>query len=65
MVDKPHCTLMMHFELQFLVYGGYFVVLGIVFGCMAVYTLSKKEIRKQKLWLSKEVVTSESQAQDI
>lgn len=47
---------------QFLVYGGYFVVLGVVFGCMAVYTLSKKETRKQKLWLLKEMVTSESQA---
>jgi hypothetical protein len=44
------------------VYGGYFVVLGVVFGCMAVYTLSKKEVGHQKLWLPKEVVTSESQA---
>jgi len=40
------------------VYGGYFVVLGVVFGFMAVYTLSKKETHKQKLWLPKEMVTS-------
>jgi len=40
------------------VYGGYFVVLGVVFGCMAVYTLSRKETRKQKLWLLKEMVKS-------
>jgi hypothetical protein len=44
------------------VYGGYFVVLGVVFGCMAVYTLSKKKTRKQKLSLPKKMVTSESQA---
>jgi hypothetical protein len=44
------------------VYGGYFVVLGVMFGCMAVYSLSKKEVRKQKLWLRKELVASESQA---
>jgi hypothetical protein len=42
-------------------YGGYFLVLGVVFGCMAVNTLCNKEIRKQKLWLAKEVVMSESQ----
>jgi hypothetical protein len=61
-VDEPHFTLMMYFKLQFQVYGGYFVVLGVVFGCMAVYTLSKKGTCKQKLWLPKEMVASESQA---
>ncbi|PNF28260.1 Thiamine transporter 2 [Cryptotermes secundus] len=39
---------------QFLVYGGYYMVLGILFGCMSVFTLCKKEIRGQKLWLPKE-----------
>ncbi|KAJ4428999.1 hypothetical protein ANN_25995 [Periplaneta americana] len=46
---------------QFMVYGSYFLVLGIVFGCMAVYTLCKKEIRQQKLWLPKEVTSPELQ----
>lgn len=40
---------------QFLVYGGYYVVLGVIFGCMSVFTLRKKEIRTQKLWLPKEM----------
>jgi len=40
---------------QFLVYGGYYMVLGVIFGCMSVYTLCKKEIRTQKLWLPKAV----------
>jgi len=40
---------------QFQVYGGYYVVLGVIFGCMSVYTLCKKEIRTQKLWLPKAV----------
>ncbi|XP_023712947.1 folate transporter 1 [Cryptotermes secundus] len=48
-------------HLQFLVYGGYFLVLGVVFGCIAVYTLCSKDMHKQKLWLPKEIVTSESQ----
>ncbi|GFG28335.1 hypothetical protein Cfor_09087 [Coptotermes formosanus] len=40
---------------QFLVYGGYYVVLGVLFGCMSVFTLCKREIRTQKLWLPKEM----------
>lgn len=52
---------MVNCALQFLVYGGYFLVLGAVFGCIAVYTLCNKEIHKQKLWLPREIVTSESQ----
>lgn len=57
----PEFKLMVNCALQFLVYGGYFLVLGIVFGCIAVYTLCSKEMHKQKLWLPKEIVTSESQ----
>jgi hypothetical protein len=52
---------MVNCALQFLVYGGYFLVLGVVFGCMAVYTLCNKEVRKQKLWLPNQMATSESQ----
>ncbi|CAG2056973.1 unnamed protein product, partial [Timema podura] len=35
---------------QFLVYGGYFIVLGVAFFCMAVYTLCCKKWSKPEPW---------------
>ncbi|PSN41001.1 Folate transporter 1 [Blattella germanica] len=39
---------------QFKVYGGYYLTIGAIFACMAVYTLlCNKKVRGEKLWLPK------------